>query len=194
MARLQSCDHHALKLLFDRYSRLVFSVVVRILHDTGEAEDMVQEVFTHLYQKASLFDPGKGTAKSWILRMAFRRALDRQSYLMARRFYPAADSASHGHMLYGNTDWEGQTIARLSLEQLQRLFDSLSEEQRQTLQFFFFEGMTFHEIAEKLDEPLGNIRHYYYRGLGKLRVSYFMEGKERRRGGVLLQLKVNNHE
>jgi RNA polymerase sigma-70 factor (ECF subfamily) len=194
MARLQNRDHNALKLLFDRYSKLVFCVVVRVLHDTGEAEDMVQEVFTHLYQKASLFDPGKGTAKSWILRAAFRRALDRQSYLTTRRFYPGAEPASLGDMLYGNMDWECQIIARLSLEQLRRLFDDLSEEQRQTLRLFFFEGMTFHEIAEKLDEPLGNVRHYYYRGLGKLRESFFVEGNERRRGGVLIQVKVNNHE
>jgi RNA polymerase sigma-70 factor (ECF subfamily) len=83
-------------------------------------------------------------------------------------------------------DWECQLVARLSLEQLQQLFDGLSEEQRQTLQLFFFEGMTFQEIAKKLDEPLGNIRHHYYRGLGKLRMSYFVEGNERRRGGVLI--------
>jgi len=188
MNRLQSRDHDALQLLFDRYSKLVFRVAVRVLHDRGEAEDLVQEVFTHLFQKASLFDPQKGCAKSWILRAAFRRALDRQSYLSTRRFFSGAEPISLGDMLYGNTDWECQVVAKVSLGQLQRMFDSLSEEQRQTLQLFFFEGMTFHEIAEKFDVPLGNIRHYYYRGLEKLRENVFAKQYEHESGGVLLQL------
>ncbi len=188
MNRLQQCDHEALQLLFDRYSKLVFRVAIRVLHDRGEAEDMVQEVFTHLYQKASLFDPRKGCAKSWILRAAFRRALDRQSYLITRRFISGSESASLGDMLYGNNDWECQIVAKVSLGQLQRLFDGLSDEQRQTLQLFFFEGLTFHEIAEKFDVPLGNIRHYYYRGLEKLRENIFAKDYEHGRGGVLLQV------
>lgn len=178
MARLQRRDHDALRLLFDRYSRLVFRVAIRVLHDKGEAEDLVQEVFTHLYQKASLFDSRKGTAKSWILRAAFRRALDRQSYLTARRFFSGAEPASLGDLLYGDSAWECQIVAKVSLGQLQGLFDSLSEEQRQTLQLFFFEGMTFHEIAERFDVPLGNIRHYYYRGLEKLRGNIFSKEYE----------------
>ena len=188
MNRLQQSDHAALQLLFDRYSKLVFRVAVRVLHDRGEAEDLVQEVFTHLYQKASLFDPQKGCAKSWILRAAFRRALDRQSYLTTRRFSCGAEPIPLGDMLYGNTDWECQIVAKVSLEQLQRLFETLSEEQRQTLQLFFFEGMTFHEIAEELDVPLGNIRHYYYRGLEKMRENIFAKDYEHGRRGVLLQI------
>jgi len=75
-------------------------------------------------------------------------------------------------------------VARMSLEQLQRLFDELSEEQRQTLQLFFFEGMTFQEIAEKLHETLGNVRHYYYRGIGKLRGSVFADEHEHKPDGI----------
>jgi RNA polymerase sigma-70 factor (ECF subfamily) len=173
MARIQNGDHDALKLLFDRYSKLVFCVVVRVLHDVGEAEDVVQEVFSNLYQKAFLFDSNKGTAKSWILRAAFRRALDRHSYLKKRHFYPGENLALVGDLLCEAVDLERQIVARLSLEQLQHLQNELSEEQRQTLQLFFFEGMTFQEIAEKLREPLGNVRHYYYRGLERLRKGVF---------------------
>jgi RNA polymerase sigma-70 factor (ECF subfamily) len=173
MARIQNGDHDALKLLFDRYSKLVFCVVVRVLRDVGEAEDVVQDVFSNLYQKAFLFDPNKGTAKSWILRAAFRRALDRHSYLTKRHFYPGKNLALVGDLLCEAVDLERQIVARLSLEQLQHLQNELSEEQRQTLQLFFFEGMTFQEIAEKLREPLGNVRHYYYRGLEKLRKRVF---------------------
>jgi RNA polymerase sigma-70 factor (ECF subfamily) len=63
MARLQANDSNALNFLFDRYARLVLRIALRILHDYGEAEGVVQEAFFHVFQKAKLFDPSKGTAK-----------------------------------------------------------------------------------------------------------------------------------
>jgi len=63
MGRLRTNDATALDLLFDRYSRLVLGIALRVLRDYGEAEDVVQEVFFHVFQKASLFDPQKGSAK-----------------------------------------------------------------------------------------------------------------------------------
>ena len=63
MVRLQASDSTALGLLFDRYARLVLGIALRVLRDYGEAEDVVQEVFFHVFQKASLFDPLKGSCK-----------------------------------------------------------------------------------------------------------------------------------
>src|SRR5271155_4186296 len=76
MARLQSNDANALEILFDRYARLVFRIPRGVIRDTGEAEDVVQEAFFHLYKKCSLFDGTKGTAKNWITQVALHRALD----------------------------------------------------------------------------------------------------------------------
>jgi RNA polymerase sigma-70 factor (ECF subfamily) len=174
MARLQRRDYGALTLLFDRYSKPVFAVGLRILRDVGEAEDLVQEVFTYLYQRAVLFDPQKGSAKGWIVRAAFHRALDRRSYLARRFFYVGTDLSAVGDTLTGEADLEREAGARLSREQLRRAFGELSEKQRRTLELFFFEGLELAEIAKKLDEALGNVRHYYYRGLDKLRKSVFV--------------------
>jgi RNA polymerase sigma-70 factor, ECF subfamily len=79
MLRLQAGDHEALGLLFDGDSRLLLSVALRVLHDYGEAEDVVQDSFFYLYQKATLFDPVKGTAKAWLAQVALHRALDRKA-------------------------------------------------------------------------------------------------------------------
>jgi RNA polymerase sigma-70 factor (ECF subfamily) len=174
MAQLCGQDHSALALLFDRYSRLVFAIGLRVLHDPGEAEDLVQEVFTYLYRKAELFNAGRGSAKGWIVRTAFHRALDRRSYLARRFFYGGTDLSSVGDTLAGELDLERDTGAKLSRRQLQRAFSELKEKQRQTLELFFFEGLELTEIAAKLRQPLGNVRHYYYRGLDKLRKSLFV--------------------
>src|SRR5580704_5014716 len=77
MARLQARERGALDALFDRYSRLVFSIGNRVLRDHGEAEELVQEAFLYIYQRAALFDPSKGRALAWIVQAAFHRALNR---------------------------------------------------------------------------------------------------------------------
>src|ERR1700721_1935690 len=87
LVRLKAQDRDALALLFDRYSRLILTIGFRVLRDYGEAEELVQNVFLYLYQKADLFQPDKGTAKSWITKAAYNRALHRGDSLVSRKFY-----------------------------------------------------------------------------------------------------------
>jgi len=79
MVRLQSGDSSALETLFHRYARLVFRIARGVVRDSGEAEDVVQEAFFHLYKKSMLFDRSKGGAKNWIVQIALHRALDKKS-------------------------------------------------------------------------------------------------------------------
>ncbi len=104
MVGLQVKDAEALDLLFGRYSRLVFAIALRILNDRSEAEDVVQEVFFSLYQKALLYDSAKGTAKGWIVQVAFSRARDRRAHLSRRGFYSGTDVESLQDTLIGLTD------------------------------------------------------------------------------------------
>src|SRR6266851_7255554 len=92
LLRVQSGDREALGLLFLRYSRSVLSVGRRILRDRAEAEDLVHDVFLFVLSKSALFDPAKGSARAWLARVAYHRALDRRKYLVRRYFYDAADS------------------------------------------------------------------------------------------------------
>lgn len=175
MLRLQSGDSTALDLLFDRYSRLVLGIALRVLHDYGEAEDVVQEVFFHVFQKAVLFTPSKGSAKGWIVHIAFHRSLDRREHLGRRGFYLGTEIGSLDDILLGETDLDREIGAKLNRAQLEKAFEELPEMQRRTLELFYFEGLELREISEKLDEPLPNVRHHYYRGLARLRKSAFVK-------------------
>ncbi len=160
MARLQSNDSSALEILFGRYARLVLAIARGIVRDNGEAEDVVQEAFFYLYKKSMLFDEAKGSAKNWIIQIALHRALDRKSHLARRGFYAGTDIGALGDTL---------------LVQLERAFEQLPEMQRATLELFYFEGLDLREISKKLNQPLGNSRHHFYRGLERLRKSAFVQ-------------------
>jgi len=171
MCGLQAKDSKALELLFSRYSRLVFGIALRILNDHSEAEEVVQEAFFYIYQKALIFDPLKGSAKGWIVQVAFSRARDRKAHLSRRGFYSGTDIDSLDDTLLGQNDVEREIGARLDFSQLQCAFEDLTHMQRQTLELFYFEGMELREISEQLHEPFGNVRHHFYRGLERLRKS-----------------------
>jgi RNA polymerase sigma-70 factor (ECF subfamily) len=168
-------DESALQFLFDRYSKLVFCIGMRVLHDSEEAQEVIQDVFMSLFQKATAFDPRKGAAKPWIVQLAYYRALDRRNYLNRRKFYSGTDLDSLSETLVGEANLEQEIGKKLDRALLRRAFQDLGKNQRETLELFFFEGMEFAEIAAKLKEPIGNIRHHYYRALEKLRQSVFVK-------------------
>src|SRR3954468_1617428 len=87
IARLRQGHADALPVLFDRFHRLVLNVALKIVRDPGEAEDVMQDVFFEIFNKAAQFDPAKGSAKTWILQYAYHRSLSRRQYLALRNFY-----------------------------------------------------------------------------------------------------------
>jgi len=174
MARLQVQDSNALNLLFDRYARLVLSIALRILRDYGGAEEIVQEVFFYIYRRSTLFEPSRGSAKAWIVQIAFHRALDRKAHLARRGFYLGTDLDPLHDTLLDHTDVEREIGAEMNRLHLERAFEELPEIQRRTLDMFYFQGLELIEISERLSEPLGNVRHHFYRGLERLRKSTFV--------------------
>ena len=171
MASVQARDSNALDLLFTRYSRLIFGIALRILQNRSEAEEVVQEAFLYVYQKAILFDPAKGSAKGWLVQIAFSRGRDRRAHLLRRGFYAGTDIDSVDDTLLGQVDIEREVGVRLDFTHLQSAFEDLTEMQRRTLELFYFEGLELREISERLHEPFGNVRHHFYRGLERLRKS-----------------------
>lgn len=175
LTRVRERDKDALALLFDRHSRLLFTIAYRVLGDHGEAEELVQDVFLHLFERATQFDPAKGAAKPWIVQIAYHRALDRRTYLVRRRFWSGTNLELVADTLAGGQDLDRELASRLSRERLERAFEDLPEKQRIALQHYFFEGMELREISEKMGDSLANVRHYYYRGLERLRNNIFIQ-------------------
>lgn len=160
----------ALTLLFRRYRRTVLNIAGRILKDPSEAEDLCQEVFLLLFQRAKLFDPNKGTAVSWIIQITYHRSMNRRKYLTFRQHYNT-DEFNEEQMGAKRQPLVFDEIAARTL--LNRIREQLSADQRSTLELHFFEGYSFKEIAEKTGQTLGNIRNHYYRGLERLRSNVF---------------------
>lgn len=169
LERVQKRDESSVLTLFYRYNKLAFSVGLKILQDEGEAEDLVQEIFIRLCSEANSFNNEKGSARTWIIQMIYRRAFDRRDYLHRRQFYCGTDAAERTNTLIERKNSEEDIIARLTVQQLKAAFGELSDRQHETLQMFFFEGLTLAEIAEQTGEDVKNVRHHYYRGLERLR-------------------------
>jgi RNA polymerase sigma-70 factor, ECF subfamily len=175
IARICIGDRDALAALFERYARLTRTVASRILGNAAEAEDLVQDLFLFIQCKCAIFDSSKSSGRSWIVQMAYHRALDRRRYLKARQFYAEASAEENDVHAVGTPTTEGDYSAEVVFGRngLEKILRSLSADQRETLRLHFFEGYTFAEISEKLGQPLGNIRHHYYRALQKLRQQMF---------------------
>lgn len=162
----------ALAVLFRRYARRIRSIGWRILRDAGEADDLVQEVFLYVFRKARLYNPSKGPARSWLIQVAYTQALLRRRALNSRGFYAPAGTdrpAETEPSFVQRTHHDYTVEAFFGRNGWKRVWDSLSECQRETLRLHFYEGCTFTEIAEKLGQSYVNIRHHYYRGLEKFR-------------------------
>jgi RNA polymerase sigma-70 factor (ECF subfamily) len=167
ITRLLDGNPNALTVLFDRYYRMVFSVALRILRDTGEAEDLMQSVFFTIFRSAKEFDPARGTVKIWILQSAYNQAFNRRRYLNLRGMYSHCDDP-------GLTDrssiCNGHSFGKAELTQaVKEALRELRKSQRQVVEYAFYEGLTMREIAEKTCKTFHSVRHDYYRALEKLR-------------------------
>jgi RNA polymerase sigma-70 factor, ECF subfamily len=175
LARIPNGDHEALACLFERYSRVVRRVAARILGDDSEAEDLVQDLFLFVHRKSAIFDGSKSSARSWIIQMAYHRAIERRRYLTTRQFYARTEIESNTDHMVGTptaeSDYSEEAV--FGRNGLGEVLKSLSEDQRETLRLHFFDGYTLAEISEKLGQPHGNVRHHYYRAIDKLRRHIF---------------------
>ncbi len=169
MIHLRAGHHDALATLIDRYQRLVWSVAQRIVHDEGEAEDLVQVIFLELFQKVELFDPARGTLKVWLLQLAYTRSVNRLYHLQRRQFYRQSDVEEEDAVHFSPP----VSVMRLNAGETARLvrevLETLSPSQRTAVELIAFEGLTFEELAKRTGETLANAKHHYYRGMKKLR-------------------------
>ena len=176
MTQVSQGDKDALASLFRRYGRVVRVVAYRVLRDQSEAEDLQQEVFILIYRLCQTFDRSMGSVRFWILQMTFRRAISRRRYLNSRQFYTHLDLDHIAELPDPQSEvptLDDSIDGGLENGHMHKVFAALSEDQRQTLHLFFIEGYTLDEIAIKLGQSRGNVKHHYFRGLEKLRKALF---------------------
>jgi RNA polymerase sigma-70 factor (ECF subfamily) len=172
ISRICANDAEALGILFSRYARLIWTVGRKILRNNEEADDLLQDVFLFVRRKASSFDTSKGTIRSFLVHITYQRAISRRRYLMKRYFYSSKDlEEDNARQIPAPAAplYDESVEAHLGKEGLQNALADLSEDQRETLRLHFFEGYTLEEIAQRAGLSYANVRHYYYRGLEKLR-------------------------
>ena len=160
----------ALGILFRRHGRAVLNVAWRILRDESEADDLRQEVFLYLFERAGHYEASKCSASSWIIQITYHRAIDRQRFLRARQHYKSEEFEEQRVAVGGQELSTDQIDGKVLLE---RLRSELTTDQQETLELHFFEGYSFREIADQRGQTIGNIRHHYYRALDRLRTSIF---------------------
>jgi RNA polymerase sigma-70 factor, ECF subfamily len=151
LASVQSGDEQAMASLYDRYSKLVYSVALRVLRDPSAAEDVLQEVFMQIWRNPDSFTAARGSLGGWLAIVSRNRSID-----TLRRKRPTTDVDDIPLASPYNLADEAE---RNSLMELARsVIATLPSEQRKTLEMAFFDGLTHSEIAEMTGDPLGTVK------------------------------------
>jgi RNA polymerase sigma-70 factor (ECF subfamily) len=164
--RVSEGDEAALAALYDRWAQAVYSVVAHLLRDADGAEDVVEETFWQVWQRASSYDASRGTVRTWILTIGRSRALDRLRSRKSNR-----EDVTTDLRLVRDPRSDPSQMAE-GAERRQLVYSALSElpeEQRLALELAYFRGLSQSEVATVLGEPLGTIKTRMRLGMQKLR-------------------------
>jgi len=169
LRRIAGGDRSAFSNFYDQYSGLLFSIAVKVLNDTKEAEDVLQEVFMQIWSKADAYDPLLGRPASWAVTLTRNKAIDR--IRASQRRSKLLDQATvDANALPDNVPSANEKIlGRENAEKIRSVVAELPPEQRRAIELAFFSGLTQDEISKRLQEPLGTIKARIRRGILKLR-------------------------
>lgn len=160
LQRIAAGDHAAVAALYDRYSALIFGVIMRILRSRSDAEEVLQEVFMRVWIRAEMYDERLGAPAPWLVRIARNRAIDR---LRARR-NPVDDQSVEVRNVEPTT---GSSLAPTpeilaataqTSETVRSALAALPAEQRTLIEAAFFDGYTHSELANRFSLPLGTVK------------------------------------
>lgn len=155
---------------YDETSARVYGVVLRVVRDPAQAEEVTQEVYLQIWRQAKRYDSARGSAVSWLMTIAHRRAVDRVRNVEASRRRDQTDHARCCRV--GLDDETSETVLRLDEARMVReALSALSVEQRRAIELAYFGGHTHTEVARPLDIPLGTAKSQIRDGLIKLRLS-----------------------
>lgn len=151
LARVQRGEESAMAAIYDRYSKIVYSVALRVLRDPSSAEDILQEVFMQMWRSPAKFVAARGSLGGWLAVVARNRSIDR-----LRRRRPSEQVEEMNIAALGNLADEAERS--LLMERCRTVIVQLPPEQRKTLEMAFFDGLSHSEIADMTGDPLGTVK------------------------------------
>ncbi|MGJ3245302.1 MAG: sigma-70 family RNA polymerase sigma factor [Elainellaceae cyanobacterium] len=165
---LKAGQTDALSTIYDRYANLVFKVALRILNNRDEAEDVTQEIFLKIWNRANLYEPNRGSFSNFLVTMARSRAIDKLRSRGSKFRFLQRWQAVIVHTVSHETPLESISIEERS-QFVHSALRTLSDNERQILEISYYEGLSYSAIAEQLNLPLGTVKSRARTGLRKLR-------------------------
>ena len=168
LERVARRDREALRVLYDRLGGQALAIALRVLRSRSDAEEVLQEAFVDVWQRAASFDAQRGGGRGWILSIVRNRAIDRlrRHRLASRTLEDATVEGQVGHVRLATPVEEVEQ--REERERVHKALSDLSEPQRLALHLAYFEGLSQSEIATRIDEPLGTVKTRMRTALEKL--------------------------
>jgi RNA polymerase sigma-70 factor, ECF subfamily len=168
VSRLLQKDVNAFEQLYDRHSRAIYALVLRILQQAGTSEEVVQDVFLQLWRNAAQYDSSRGPFLPWLFTLARNRALDTLR-LKSERQRRREDQTEELPPVAAAPEYEKHLDEKRRAEKVRALMGSLSPQQKKAIELAYFEGLSHSEIAAALKEPLGTVKSWIRNGLSRLK-------------------------
>jgi len=166
--RLKARDPNVMGELYDRYGRLAYSLIFRVVRNGAVAEDLVQETFLRVWNRAQSFDEQRGALGPWILTVARNRAIDHLRSTDGRMAAGALElDRLENPALFSNFEDSALSIDRA--RRLKDAFQKLTASQREVIELAYYEGLSQTEMAERLKQPLGTVKTWVRTALKTLR-------------------------
>jgi RNA polymerase sigma-70 factor (ECF subfamily) len=157
----------ALSELYDRHAPTLLALARRILGGSSDADDVLQEVFVHVWNQAARYDPSRSSVSTWLVLITRSRAIDR---LRNRKVVERTHEASQAEVSeHASPEGPESVFMRERRERVRREMENLPPEQRQVIEMAFYQGLTQSEIAAQADLPLGTVKTRTLLAMKKLR-------------------------
>src|SRR5580692_10196816 len=156
----------ALAEVYRRHGRAVYGLARRVLQDAGEAEDVTQEVFLRLWREPDRFDPARGSSRSFLLAQSHGRAVDAVRSSSSRRQRESRDALRTAEAEY---DLQREVWDLAVADQVSHALGELPEEERRAIELAYFDGRTYREVAEMLNQPEGTVKSRIRNGMRRMR-------------------------
>lgn len=166
MDRLRAGDTKALEELYDRHTPMLYGLVLRIVGRAGDAEEVLQDVWTFAWKRADTWEPARGSVGAWLVTVARSRAIDRFRSLASRR---RAETAAPEPERPAVDEPVANTAQRQLHERVTAALSTLTPQQREALELGYFGGLSQSEIAERMGAPLGTVKSWMRQGLMRMR-------------------------